>query len=206
MHLTELTDEVELRIRELDHRVKNIIAIVRWITMKTLDEAPSLEQAKAAIDERLASLGGAIDQLLSSAWTAAPLPRLAEKALNHFGPLTSRISLEGQTLNVGPKAAMTLALALNELATNAVKYGALSEANGRVELSWNILESEHSPSLWMQWAERDGPRVSKPERQGFGTRLICSAVSRNLRGRAGLDFLPTGVVWTLFAPLAAIAQ
>lgn len=206
MHPAELTDDLELRVRELEHRVKNIIAIVRWITMKTLEEAPSLEQAKAAVDERLASLGGAINQLLSSAWSAAPLPGLAEQALRHFGPLTSRISLIGRTLEIGPKAAMTLALALNELATNAIKYGALSGAGGRVELSWKILESEQGPSLWMQWAERDGPRVNKPDQQGFGTRLICSAVSRNLRGRAGLDFLPTGVVWTLFAPLEAIAK
>ena len=101
---------------------------------------------------------------------------------------------------------MTLTLAFHELATNAIKYGALSTEAGAIELTWKVIGSGDQAQLWMQWAERDGPPVTRTDRQGFGTRLICTAVSRGLRGRAELDFPASGAVWTLLAPLATISQ
>ncbi|WP_352000197.1 sensor histidine kinase (plasmid) [Sphingobium sp. SJ10-10] len=169
-----------------------------------MQRAESIEDARSTIDERLAALGGAIEQLLTHDWEAAPLPALAENALAHFTLGAGRMRLAGPTVTIGPKAAMTLTLAFHELATNAIKYGALSNETGTIELTWKVLDSGAEAELWMQWAERGGPRVVKPERQGFGSRLICTAASRSLRGRAELDFPTPGIVWTLLAPLAAV--
>ena len=182
--------DTETRIRELEHRFRNILTIVRSLVSQSLQAADSIEDARSTIDERLAALGSATEQLLSQNWETAPLPALAENALGHFTLYAERLRRDGPTVTIGPKAAMTLTLAFHELATNAIKYGALSNETGTIE-------------LWMQWAERGGPPVVRPERRGFGSRLICTAASRSLRGRAEIEFPASGVVWTLLAPLAA---
>lgn len=200
----KMMDSGDVRLRELEHRFTNILTVVRSIVRQSLQSANSLDQAKTTIDERLAALDGAVRQLLSHQWEAASLPALAEQALAHFTPSTGQMRLDGPMVRIGPNAAMTLTLAFHELATNAIKYGALSSKAGAIELSWKVLGSGDRAELWLQWAERGGPRVSKPQRQGFGSRLICTAASRSLRGRAELDFPPSGVVWTLLAPMTAI--
>ena len=99
---------------------------------------------------------------------------------------------------------MVLTLALHELQTNAIKYGALSWRNGSVDLFWKVIGSGGDARLWMQWAECDGPAVAVPERQGSGTRLITSATSRSIGGDASLDYASTGLTWMLTAPHARI--
>jgi len=199
-----MEDLADVRVRELAHRFRNIVTITRSLVSQTLRSATSIEEARRVTDERLAALDGAIDLLLSANWQPAPLEEIARRALAPFDGLAQRIRVEGPPVPVGSSAALTLALAIHELATNAIKYGALSIESGAIELTWQIIESD-KPELWMLWAERGGPPVVHPERQGFGTRLICAAVSRSLRGRAELDYPKTGVTWTLIAPLAAIA-
>ena len=194
----------ETRMRELAHRFRNILTIVRALVSQSLQSAESLDVARTTIDERLAALGIAVEQLLSHQWEAAPLPALAKNALAHFTVYADRVSLNGPTVTIGPKAAMTLTLAFHELATNAIKYGALSNETGTIELTWKVLGSGTEAELCMQWTERGGPPVARPKRRGFGSRLICTAASRSLRGRAETEFSASGVVWTLFAPLAAV--
>lgn len=200
----EVQDLDDVRVRELAHRFKNILTITRSIVGQTLATAASIEEARRLTDQRLASLNGAIDLLLSNDWQPAPLDVLARRALAPFDGLAQRIHVEGPSVRVGPSAGLTLTLAFHELTTNAIKYGALSDSAGTVTLTWRVLESDNS-ELWVQWTERDGPTVVCPQRQGFGTRLICTAASRSLRGRAELDYPATGVTWSLIAPLAAIA-
>lgn len=193
-------------MRELEHRFRNILTVVRSIVRQSLQSVSSLEEAKDTIDGRLAALSGAVEQLLSCTWQAAPLPALAQQALAHFSLYAERVHLDGPAVAVGPRAAMTLTLVFHELATNAIKYGALSTDAGAIELTWKVLGAGDRVDLWLQWAERGGPPVIRPERQGFGSRLICTATGRSLRGRAELDFPATGVTWTLLAPLACIAD
>lgn len=195
----------DIRLRELEHRFKNILTIVRAIVSQSLQSASSIDEAKGTIDGRLAALNGAVTQLLSSEWEAAPLPALAQQALGHFSVDTERVRFNGPTIRVGPKAAMTLTLTLHELATNAIKYGALSNATGAVELTWEVVGSDDKAELWLRWAECGGPPVAPPVRRGFGTRLICTAAGRSLQGRAELEFPASGVLWTLIAPMAAIS-
>lgn len=199
-----VADRDELVVRELEHRFKNILTIVRAIVSQSLGAASSIEDARDVIDERLASLGGAVEQLLSSDWKAAPLPALADQALAHLSFYTERLSFLGETVEIGPRAAMTLTLAFHELATNAIKYGALSNETGTVELCCQVRGAGGDAELLLQWIERGGPPVTRPERQGFGTRLICTATGRSLQGSAMLDFPATGAVWTLVAPLTSV--
>lgn len=199
-----VADRDELVVRELEHRFKNILTIVRAIVSQSLRAASSIEDARDVIDERLASLGGAVEQLLSSDWKAAPLPALVDQALAHLSFYTERLSFLGETVEIGPRAAMTLTLAFHELATNAIKYGALSNKTGTVELCCQVRGAGDDAELLLQWIERGGPPVTRPERQGFGTRLICTATGRSLQGSAMLDFPATGAVWTLVAPLTSV--
>lgn len=199
-----VADRDELVVRELEHRFKNILTIVRAIVSQSLGAASSIEDARDVIDERLASLGGAVEQLLSSDWKAAPLPALADQALAHLSFYTERVSFLGETVEIGPRAAMTLTLAFHELATNAIKYGALSNETGTVELCCRVRGAGDDAELLLQWIERGGPPVTRPERQGFGTRLICTATGRSLQGSAMLDFPAIGAVWTLVAPLTSV--
>lgn len=196
----------DVRMRELEHRFRNILTIVRSIVSQSLHSASSLDAAKTTIDQRLEALGSAIEQLLSHQWEAAPLPALAKQALAHFTLYSERVRLDGPIVTVGPKAAMTLTLVFHELATNAIKYGALSNATGTIDLSWKVAGTGTDAKIWLLWAERGGPPVVKPERQGFGTRLICTAAGRSLQGCAELDFPASGALWSLIAPIASIEQ
>lgn len=196
----------DLRMRELEHRFRNILTIVRSVVSQSLASASSLDAARITIDRRLEALGSAMHELLSHQWEAAPLSVLAKQALAHFTLHAERVRLDGPTVMIGPKAALTLTLAFHELATNAIKYGALSNATGVVDLSWRVAGSGTEAMLWLQWAERAGPPVVKPERQGFGTRLICTATGRSLNGRAELEFPEAGIVWSLVSPIASIVE
>ncbi len=201
-----MIDGDDLRLRELEHRFRNILTIVRSIVSQTLNSARSIEDARAMVDHRLASLGGAIDSLLATHWQPTPLSDLVDRTFDHFPLFRGRIQCEGASVTIGASAAMTLMLVLYELATNAVKYGALSNQAGTIELRWTVLGDGNDASLWMQWAERGGPPVVRPDRQGFGSRLICTAASRSLHGRCELDFPASGITWTMIAPLSAIGN
>jgi len=196
----------DVRVRELEHRFRNILTIVRAVVSQSLQSATSLDAAKITVDQRLEALGSAIEQLLSHEWQAAPLSTLVKQALAHFTLYTDRVQFDGPTVTIGPKAAMTLTLAFHELATNAIKYGALSNDTGMIDLSWKVVGSGINAEIWLQWAERGGPPVVKLDRQGFGTRLICTATGRSLQGCAELDLSQSGAVWSLVAPITSIEQ
>ncbi|WP_051768287.1 sensor histidine kinase [Sphingobium sp. DC-2] len=196
--------DVDTRMRELEHRFRNILTIARSLVSQSLRSAKSLDEARATIDQRLEALGGATEQLLRHDWKAAPLREVAQNALAHFTLYKDKVRFDGPLVAVGPHAAMTLTLAFHELMTNAIKYGALSSMAGAIDLTWKEIGSDDRAEVWLRWLEHGGPPVVKPEREGFGTRLTCTATGRSLQGAAQLDFEPSGVVWTLRAPLAAI--
>ncbi len=194
----------DVRVRELEHRFKNILTITRSIVSQTLRSAKSLEDARKVIDERLACLNGAVDLLRTSHWQAAPLGDLAKRALRVFAGYEGRIHVDGPSVSVGPSASFTLALVIHELVTNAIKYGALSNSAGSVDLTWRVSGEGKTAELSMLWTERGGPPVMRPKQQGFGSRLIGTAASRSFRGRAELNYSEAGVTWSLVAPLSAM--
>jgi two-component sensor histidine kinase len=113
-----------------------------------------------------------------------------------------RLHIKGPDVRLAPGMALALSMALHELSTNAVKYGALSNNNGVIEITWSVANSAAPPRLALRWAEIDGPLVTVPQRRGFGSRLIERSLARDLDGRVQIEFAPQGVICTVDAPLA----
>jgi two-component sensor histidine kinase len=193
-------DQRRLLLHELNHRVKNSLAIVQSIALQTLRGATSLEDARHALTERLVALAKAHDALTRESWEGAELHDLVAGAI---APLADaeRFHLEGPPVRLSPALSLSLALALHELATNASKYGALSTERGVVTISWEIDGPLDAMRFRLCWRERGGVPVSPPTRRGFGTRLIERSFSAELGGSATIDFAPEGVTCVVEAML-----
>ncbi|HEY0411663.1 MAG TPA: sensor histidine kinase [Allosphingosinicella sp.] len=195
-------DVSSIRLLELRHRIKNLLAIVQAVANQTLRSGRSIEEARVALDGRLAAMGAAVDMLLSTGWTDGGLRELIGRALIGGDP---RISLDGPDVVLGPDAVMALTLVFHELESNAIKYGALSAADGRVAIGWSVEAGERGARLRLEWAEHDGPPCVPPARKGFGSRMMAKLVGGRLRGSAETEYRPEGLCWRLSAPLAALA-
>ena len=205
----EAEDRQKLLIDELNHRVKNTLATVQSLATQTARGTDSPEAFRQAFEGRLIALSQAHDQLTRRHWKSADLRDIVEGAtaphLARPQDAPNQIAIEGEPIMVTPRVALTLALGLHELTTNASKYGALSAPAGRIEVRWQIeRRPSQRPLLRIEWRERDGPPVRAPERQGFGTRFIMGSVASELQGHAKLDYDPAGVVCTMEIPLDAV--
>ena len=185
-----------LLANELNHRVKNSLATVQSIINQTLRDAVDIKSARTAVSARIVALAGAHDLLTDRSWAGADITDLVARAVAPF--VSRQITFDGPSLDVLPNQALALSLALHELATNAVKYGALSRPEGRVELTWKAQNGQ----LNLSWRESGGPHVVPPTRRGFGSRLIENALSRDLDGQTRLEFAPDGVRCWISAVLA----
>jgi len=205
----EAEERQKLLIDELNHRVKNTLATVQSLATQTARGTDSPEAFRKAFEGRLIALSQAHDQLTRRHWKSADLRDIVEGAtaphLAHPPESQDRIAVEGEPITVTPRVALTLALGLHELTTNASKYGALSVPAGRIEVSWRIERPpSQAPTLWIEWRERGGPPVTVPARQGFGTRFIEGSVASELQGKARLDYDPAGLICTMEIPLTAV--
>jgi PAS domain S-box-containing protein len=195
-----------LLTNELNHRVKNTLATVQALVSQTLRTATSPEAARRAVDDRLVVLGRAHDILTRTSWTAAPILEVVDGATSALAVGAERVRVKGPARRLAPKPALSLALALHELGVNAVKYGALSNDTGHVEITWSVEPGAQGRRFHLTWSEHGGPPVAAPERRGFGTKLIQGALAAEFRGQTLLDFQPTGVVWTVDAPLDVMEE
>ncbi len=194
-----------LVLEELHHRVKNTLATVMAITSQSLRTAKSLEDGRQAIEHRLLALGRVHDLLLQTNWTSAQLAAIVKAATDPFDRASGgRFIVQNSNIDVSPAAVLPLAMVLNELCTNAVKYGALSNATGRVEITSTVDDAQKLFRL--KWAESGGPTVALPTHRSFGSRLIEHSFVRQLNGEAELRFEPSGVVCVLDIPLAALKR
>jgi len=192
----------QLLINELNHRVKNTLATVQSIASQTLRNAETAAEAKDALEGRLIALSGAHDVLTRENWEGADLFDIVEQAVAAYSSRgEDRLHLRGPKLRVSPRMALALAMALQELATNAVKYGALSNATGEITVTWDVQRDASSARLHLRWKESGGPPVQAPTRRGFGSRLIERSLAQDLSGRVQIAFHCTGVVCTVDAPL-----
>ena len=190
----------QILIAELNHRVKNMLAIVQSVAHQTF-KGVDCGDAADTFSGRLAALAAAHTILTRQSWEAVDLGEIAAEVLQpHYRRDEGQIRFSGASdVRVPPQTAVNLAMALHELATNAAKYGALSRRGGQVDLSWSVTHSE--PVLHIQWRETGGPVVRRPEREGFGTKMIRRVLASELRGRVKLDFNPEGLVCAIDAPL-----
>jgi len=190
-------DHLKLLVNELNHRVKNTLAIVQSIATLTLkDVDPGV---RAAFEQRLLTLSATHGLLTDESWDGAHLVAVARASLR---AAHERIRFEGEDLRLRPKSAVALSMALHELGTNALKYGALSVEQGSVAVRW----STSGGRFRLRWEERGGPPVSPPAHRGFGSRMIERGLAAELRGEARVDWRPEGLVCTIDAPLVAIHE
>lgn len=196
----------ELLIAELNHRVKNTLAVVQSLAMQTLLHAKDLNAGCDAFEARLIALANAHDVLTQEHWAGADLNNVAADAIAAYsGNSESRFHLAGPVVRLRPNAVLALSMALHELATNAVKYGALSNQAGSVEISWQ-LTLDVPRQFQLRWTEKGGPPVAIPARRGFGSHLIEQGVAHDLGGEARLSFAPDGIVWAIDAPLEDVGE
>jgi PAS domain S-box-containing protein len=191
----------EMLLGELNHRVKNTMALVQATARQTLKRPDVPADAQSTFEGRLAALAAAHDVLTRQNWDSVTLNEIVEAALKPFGAAEDgRLTAEGPEIQLAPQTAVSFALALHELATNAVKYGALSSASGKVRIGWNI-GAGAIPRLNFNWAEEGGPAVEEPQRRGFGSRLIETALAKELGGNVEIVFAAEGIRCTIDAPL-----
>jgi PAS domain S-box-containing protein len=183
-----------LLIHELNHRVKNILAMVQAMAQQTLSAAETPEAAHKALDQRLLALAQAHDVLTLEGWEGAELTDIIAGAVApHEDSPGSRFRTLGPRVRLEPKAAVALAMVLHELATNAVKYGALSRDAGWVGLTWSMSPAPAGGlDLRLAWTEHGGPKVKPPKRKGFGARMIARSLASE-QGAAELHFEPEGL-------------
>jgi two-component system CheB/CheR fusion protein len=189
----------ETLIGELSHRVKNMLVMVQSIGSQTLRQSGSLAEFKTAFEGRLHALGRAHDMLVAEDWSRADLDQLIRRTFDPYG-LDERLLIAGPSLNLTPEAGVSMAMVLHELATNAVKYGALSNPCGRLQVTWQLEAREDGPWVQLKWIESGGPSVTSPSRRGFGSSLIERSVTHQLDGTATADFRPEGLRYEIAFP------
>lgn len=206
----DVTDEKEaeerqlLLTRELQHRVKNTLAMVNALANQTLRRAANVQDGLAAFSARLIALGHAHDILTQTSWTSAPIAAIVDNSLKtHSADDNTRIVASGPDLRLTARQSLALALGLHELATNAIKYGSLSNDTGRVAIEWELAHQAGQKHLSFVWREMDGPVVEKPATRGFGSRLIEQAMAAEFGGEVTIDYKPDGLVCTISADISS---
>ena len=189
---------------EINHRTKNLLAVVEALIRQTAAHG-SPDDFVRRISQRLRALAANQDLLVEGSWRGAEMGDLVRAQLAHIDALIgSRVRLDGDKLVLTPAAAQALGMAFHELATNALKYGALSDEVGEVSITWRIEAVGEEPELYVSWRESGGPAVNSPGRAGFGTTIIERITGQSLGGVVVMTYAPTGLVWELHAPAAPL--
>ncbi len=195
-----------LLVHELNHRVKNTLALVQSLVDASLRGATDIVAVRGDIAGRIQALSRAHDVLTLQSWSAASTAQVVELVVSSLSLPRERLDICGGPVQLGPKPALQLTLALHELATNALKYGALSNASGRVRLDWGVTDGGSGETFHFDWTETAGPVVAPPSRKGFGSRLIERVTAAEFGGEVKLNYAPEGVSWRLTAPFAGLAD
>ncbi len=206
MEITERKEAEEHRkllSRELNHRVKNMLATAQSVFTQSLRSAKDLEEAQHIAIGRIHSLATAQDLLTQEGWSSATLGDVVERSLAPFDGADFRIA--GPRVLLGARAVSTLSLTIHELATNSIKYGALSRDAGSVTITWQLVPGDPE-MLEFHWSEMGGPPVTSPSRRGFGSRVVENLASAELGGTAKLDFRPGGILYELAAPTERLSD
>jgi two-component sensor histidine kinase len=189
----------DLLLAELNHRVKNTLAVVQAIAHQTFKDSKP-EGLRKAFEGRIGTLAAAHNRLTQTNWESASLGQVAQDAMNTQAQSARRVSVTGPSIMLPPKEALAIAMALHELFTNAVKYGALSAECGQVDVSWEVSAGE---MLSIVWQERGGPTVVPPRHKGFGSMMLERTLALDLLGAVTVEYRPEGLICRIEAPLRA---
>jgi PAS domain S-box-containing protein len=190
-------------IDELNHRVKNTLATVQSIVIQAVRNASDPKIVRESIETRLAALSRSHDLLGREKWEGAGLRDLVREALAPFTVTEGRIerfTIEGANVRLSPKATLALGIALNELATNAVKYGAFSNESGTISIKWTLNNEPDGRWLCLHWREKDGALVTPPSSKGFGSRVLEQGLAHELNGKVDLNYAAGGIICTIHVP------
>jgi PAS domain S-box-containing protein len=193
----------KMLIDELNHRVKNTLSTVQSIVTQALRHPAEPAVIREAIESRILALSKSHDLLTSTNWVGAGLHDLVDLALHPFEVIAGhaeRFTISGDNIQLPPKTTLSLAIAIHELATNAVKYGAFSNETGRIGIDWTVTPVTNEDRLVLRWQERGGPPVIPPTRKGFGSWVIERGLAHELGGRVKLDYQQQGVACTIDIP------
>lgn len=194
-------------MREITHRSKNLLAIVQSMARQTARSSDTIDAFQAVFMQRIQGLSASHDLLVTENWVGAPLSDLIHKHLQMFVQANrNNLGISGPTVYVNANAAQALGLAMHELATNSVKYGALSSPAGKISVVWGYERDGAAPRLALTWKETGGPPVTPPERKGFGYFVIERMASQSLDGEVNIQFLPGGLVWKISMPVSNIVN
>lgn len=196
------TEHLKLVVNELNHRVKNTLAMVQAMAARTFRNAPDLRLAQEQFAARLVALAQANDLLTGERWAGASLVLAIEQAVRPHQHDAARFVIRGEDLRISPKTALALAMAMHELSTNAVKYGAWSNDHGTVTVDWHINED----NIHIEWREENGPEVEPPARRSFGSRLIERGLAGELGGKVSLHFAREGLRCLIDAPITIVVR
>lgn len=197
--------QVRLLMNEVNHRSKNLLSVVTAIAQQTAASNP--QEFLEKFSSRVQALAVNHDLLVKSQWRSIDATELIRGQLAHFGDLVGkRILFDGPPIRVSSAAAQSIGMVIHELSTNTVKYGALSGAEGRIEIAWEIDKKRPDPVFSIRWIERGGPPVSAPTHRGFGTTVITKMVETSLDGDTVLDYSSTGLIWRLACPLKNVLE
>lgn len=202
--LMEARRQQDMLNGELEHRLKNMLTIIQSIASQTFKTARDLSEANHSFAARLTSLGQAADVLTAGAWRKARFRDVIEAGLTAVAGVRDRIQVGGPVIELESQTALALTLALHELATNALKYGALSNETGSIAIHWAVTGPEERFSFL--WRETGGPPVVPPTHQGFGSRMIERSLRSYFKGSARFTYAPTGVELAIDAPLAGVGE
>ncbi|UXX84770.1 MASE1 domain-containing protein [Roseovarius pelagicus] len=190
----------QILAREVNHRSKNLIAIIQAIARRTSARSP--EDFATTFAQRLQSLAANQDLLIRSDWESVGLKELVCSQIEPLGTVGERFVLSGPPITVSSAAAQAIGMALHELATNAAKYGSLSSDQGKVEIDWTV----DGDDFRMSWTETGGPEAKEPDQHGFGTTVIDTMISSTLSAKVTIDYTPKGLVWRLCCPHSALSE
>ncbi|CAH0339454.1 sensor histidine kinase [Rhizobium sp. CECT 9324] len=194
-------------LQELVHRTKNILSLVQAMMRQLARGTDSVEEFQRAVSGRLAGLAQSIEALAKQQWGGIHLSTLVELQLMTVVGSTERVARRGPDLLANANAVQNLGLVFHELATNSVKYGALSVFEGRIAVEWTIQDAQsEQPMLEVTWTELNGPRVIEPSRRGFGSTVVERHAASAFGGKVSMDFNPEGLRWSLVAPLEAFVS
>lgn len=188
-------EQVEVVMHELAHRSKNLLTVIQALARQTLARSTTLEDFKHAFDARLTAIAQTHNLLLEANWVGVPMARIVGEHLRPFVESGARIASDGPPVVIKPDLAQRFGLALHELATNATKYGALSNGVGRVAIEWRV--ERPGDHFVLSWRESGGPPPQPSGRRGFGHRLLAGMQDEGLCERVDIAFAPEGFRWTI---------
>lgn len=205
---SQAEDRIHLILHELVHRTKNILTLVQAMMRQLARRDTTMEEFQQAISDRLQGLGKSIEALAREQWGGVSIRRVVEIHMSTFAEVADRVELQGADFTLKAEAVQNLGLVLHELATNSVKYGALSVPQGKVRIAWRDIADEDGGEVKLRlvWEEKDGPPVSEPARTGFGTTIIKRHAAAAFAGQVEVDFRPEGLCWILTAPRSSFER